>query len=91
MTFHKITNQGTRDYNEDSAACIEADGDFCFVVADGLGGHGKGEVASGKTVEVFQNDLTNATKATKNFCKTLSIPRKTRFSTCKKHLAIKCP
>jgi serine/threonine protein phosphatase PrpC len=56
MTFHMITNQGTRDYNEDTAACVEVDGDFCFIVADGLGGHGKGEVASGKTVEVFERE-----------------------------------
>lgn len=58
MTYSLIANQGTRDYNEDSAACAEAEGRLCFIVADGLGGHGKGEVASQKAVEVFGREFT---------------------------------
>jgi len=53
MTYHSITHPGTRPINEDSAACLEQDGSLCFIVADGLGGHGKGEVASQKLVEVL--------------------------------------
>ena len=46
MEWHQITSPGNRDCNEDTAACFERKGEFCFVAADGLGGHGKGEVAS---------------------------------------------
>jgi len=38
--------QGGRDYNEDSVTFAEKDGNIAVVVADGLGGHGGGQVAS---------------------------------------------
>ena len=53
MTYHTITRPGTRTINEDSIAALEQGGNFCFIAADGLGGHGKGELASQKLVEVF--------------------------------------
>ena len=37
---------GGRDYNEDSTGCRYNEGGGIFVVADGLGGHSLGEVAS---------------------------------------------
>lgn len=40
------TNQGGRAYNEDSAGFRQEGADGIFVVADGLGGHQFGEVAS---------------------------------------------
>jgi len=39
--------QGGRHYNEDSFAMVELGGAALFVVADGLGGHGGGDLASG--------------------------------------------
>lgn len=54
LSFKTITYNGDREYNEDSAICVKRDENYCFVVADGLGGHGKGEVASRTTVEVFE-------------------------------------
>jgi len=48
---------GNREHNEDSATCIVSNGNYCFVVADGLGGHGKGEIASAKAIEVFEREF----------------------------------
>ena len=50
VTFATLSRQGDRDYNEDSVGVESADQKWCFVLADGLGGHGKGEVASGIAV-----------------------------------------
>lgn len=46
VTFASITNPGDREYNEDFIKVFQSDKGYCFAVADGLGGHGKGEVAS---------------------------------------------
>lgn len=53
IEYAVLTKKGDRDHNEDSvmASCEEEHG--CFALADGLGGHGKGEVASKIAVEVF--------------------------------------
>ncbi len=52
MEFTAFTNQGTREYNEDSYGIEEHGEDRCFVLADGLGGHGGGDVASRTAVAV---------------------------------------
>lgn len=46
ITYTVFTNQGGREINEDSLIVEEKDGNFCFTLADGLGGHGKGDAAS---------------------------------------------
>lgn len=46
MRFAMLTKPGSRTNNEDAIGMIEENGRYCFVLADGLGGHGKGEVAS---------------------------------------------
>ena len=52
-----ISKVGNRDINEDSIAVLSSNGNCCFVVADGLGGHGKGEVASQTLVKVFRRQF----------------------------------
>ena len=45
-----ISEKGSRDINEDTIGYKSRGDEWCFVIADGLGGHGKGEVASGLAV-----------------------------------------
>lgn len=46
ITYACSTFPGDREYNEDYLLVKEGGKGSCFLVADGLGGHGKGEVAS---------------------------------------------
>jgi len=48
-------NQGGRDYNEDSVRCFEKNGVCAVAVADGLGGHGGGQIASSKAADCIVN------------------------------------
>ena len=45
-TYATLSLPGTREVNEDSIAVKESNGRLVLVVADGLGGHDKGEIAS---------------------------------------------
>lgn len=40
------SDQGGREYNEDSCIVVRQDNNLCAIVADGLGGHGGGKLAS---------------------------------------------
>ena len=51
ITYKMYTDKGSRDNNEDSIGMKEWNGCYCFLVADGLGGHGQGEVASSLVVD----------------------------------------
>ena len=51
LSAYCYTNQGGRDHNEDSVRCCAEQG--VFVLSDGLGGHGKGEVASALAADVL--------------------------------------
>ncbi len=54
MDWASITYSGTREVNEDSVGMVETPDLACFIVADGLGGHGKGDIASQQAVASFR-------------------------------------
>lgn len=51
MEYAKLNNAGSREINEDSIDIFREGERMIFVLADGLGGHGGGEIASQKAVE----------------------------------------
>lgn len=56
------SHQGGRDYNEDRTAIFERNGTILLVVADGLGGHEGGDVASQAFVDAMGDSFTKATE-----------------------------
>lgn len=46
IRYDMVSDKGGREHNEDSVGALVLEGRSCFVLADGLGGHAKGEVAS---------------------------------------------
>jgi serine/threonine protein phosphatase PrpC len=46
IEYELLTNVANRENNEDYVGMKQCDSEFCFILADGLGGHGKGEIAS---------------------------------------------
>lgn len=55
MDWAAISHPGSREVNEDSTGIAETQDVRCFVVADGLGGHGMGDTASQTAVEAFRS------------------------------------
>lgn len=53
LDYCLYTNQGERPVNEDCIGNIEQNGCFAFSLCDGLGGHGKGEIASKTAVDAM--------------------------------------
>ena len=61
------TDIGTREKNEDTIALAENNGKYCFILCDGLGGHGKGELASGYVANAIK-ECFMATDDIETFC-----------------------
>lgn len=51
IEFSMLSRNGDRENNEDCIGMYQENERFCFALADGLGGHGKGEVASRLAVD----------------------------------------
>lgn len=57
ISFASYTDIGGRSVNEDSVGAFSCNGRLCFVLCDGLGGHGMGDTASSTVVSVFRDRL----------------------------------
>lgn len=55
ISYSILTNVGSRNVNEDSVGVFENGENKCFLVCDGLGGHGMGDVASSLVKDVFKS------------------------------------
>ena len=66
IDYSLFTNCGKRDVNEDRIAFTEKNGCYCFVLCDGLGGHGKGDLASAFVTE-FVLEYFNYCKSVDEF------------------------
>ncbi|MCL2573825.1 MAG: protein phosphatase 2C domain-containing protein [Defluviitaleaceae bacterium] len=60
VSYAAATCIGGRESNEDSVLALELDSRYCFVVADGLGGHGAGDIASKLLTGIFEREFGNA-------------------------------
>ena len=67
ISYTAITRIGDRKRNEDSTLCAERGGRYCFAVADGLGGHGKGDIASRILTGAFESALNGGPSDTGAF------------------------
>jgi PPM family protein phosphatase len=52
-----MSKPGGRDHNEDRCAMVSLENGNCWALADGLGGHGGGEIASGIAVEAILDEF----------------------------------
>lgn len=68
IEYTSYTNKGCREINEDSCNIATYGDSYCFVVADGLGGHGGGDVASACATELVC-ELFERTGYTEDFFK----------------------
>ena len=59
LDYAMMSEIGSRNLNEDYVGTAEKNGRYCFVVCDGLGGHGMGDVASHFVTDVFIEQFNN--------------------------------
>ena len=57
IRYATFTNPGGRPINEDSVGAYVNGNNHCFILCDGLGGHGMGDVASQLVREVFSSQF----------------------------------
>jgi len=69
LAFDILSKTGEREYNEDYAGVQKHGESCCFVLADGLGGHGGGDEASRLVAENILNDFAQNGVASENYLK----------------------
>ena len=57
ISYHSITDKGGRAVNEDSLGILPTKDALYFLLCDGLGGHGSGDIASSFVVEQMKANL----------------------------------
>lgn len=57
LKFAIFTDTGSRRINEDAVGVFENDENNCYILCDGLGGHGMGDIASNLVVSVFEDQF----------------------------------
>ena len=67
VTYACYTNPGNRPINEDAVGVQVKGDDLCFVVCDGLGGHGMGDEASCFVKDFFLSAFSQTEKADTEF------------------------
>ncbi|QEY16731.1 serine/threonine-protein phosphatase [Cellvibrio sp. KY-GH-1] len=67
IEYATLSRQGARDYNEDACGYWTSDEGACFIVADGAGGHGGGDVASETAVKTFLMGFSEQPAIDKHF------------------------
>ncbi len=69
LSYEILSECGEREYNEDYTG-VEKNGEaYCFVLADGLGGHGGGDEASRLVAEYILNDFVQNGKVSEPYLK----------------------
>ena len=58
ISYAVFTDKGGREVNEDSVGVARNAANHCFVLCDGLGGHGMGDAASSLVVDVFKDQFS---------------------------------
>lgn len=61
------SNAGDREYNEDGVGVFSNDGRQAFILADGLGGHGCGDLASKTVVDTVAETLKSICSSDEDF------------------------
>ncbi len=54
LTFGRISKPGSRPVNEDAIGAVRHQDKYIFILCDGLGGHGSGDIASSSAKEAFE-------------------------------------
>lgn len=71
IEYASLSRQGGREHNEDACGYCITDAGSCFIVSDGAGGHGGGEVASETAVRTALSAYSSQPDFTKENIKNL--------------------